>query len=108
MIADWIFTSTSAIIQIITGLLLADFLNLTLSSGWVFWALCLYFFVGACWLPVVWIQIKMRNIAKQAFEDNTPLPNSYWIFNRWWIILGSLAFPAMIIIFYIMVFKPNT
>lgn len=106
VIADWIFTTPSVVIQLITGIALAHTLGLPLTEGWVFKALVLYFFAGACWLPVVWMQIKMRDMAKQALDSGAPLPPRYWKYDRWWIILGSLAFPAIMVVFWLMVVKP--
>ncbi len=106
VIADYIFTTPTIIIQLLSGLLLLEVTGYSISDYWVSSALYLYFFAGACWLPVVWIQIKMRNMAKKALEDGSDLPHSYWIMDKWWITLGSLAFPALVIIFYLMVFKP--
>lgn len=106
VIADWLFTTPSVIIQLATGLALADVLGLPLTEGWVFWSLILYFFAGACWLPVVWMQIKMRDMAKHAIETGTALPDRYWRFDRWWITLGALAFPAVVAVIGLMVLKP--
>lgn len=77
-----------------------------MSDHWIQRGLILYFFAGACWLPVVWIQIKMRDMAQLALKKKKPLPARYWKYDRWWTILGSLAFPSVIAIFYLMVFKP--
>ncbi|MES2984505.1 MAG: DUF2269 domain-containing protein [Pseudomonadota bacterium] len=107
VIADWLFTTPSVIIQLITGTALAHTLGLPLSEGWVFWSLILYFFAGACWVPVVWMQIKMRDMAKVALETGTALPDRYWRFDRWWITLGALAFPAVVAIITLMVMKPS-
>ena len=73
---------------------------------WILQALILYVFVGLCWLPVVWMQIKMRDIVQTSILEKTNLPKNYWQFERWWVILGAIAFPAVIYIFYLMVFKP--
>ena len=107
VIADWLFTTPSVIVQLITGVALAHTLGLPLTKSWVLWGLILYFFAGACWAPVVWMQIRMRNMAKTALDSGEPLPPRYWRFDRWWIILGSLAFPAIIVVFYLMVAKPE-
>lgn len=107
VIADWLFTTPSIIVQFVTGVGLVHVLGYELFDGWVFAALALYFFAGACWLPVVWMQVKMRNMAKQAVDNNTDLPDAYWQMDKWWITLGSLAFPAVMVIFYLMVFKPE-
>lgn len=105
VIADWLFTTPAVIIQFITGLLLMQVTGYTLDNTWLFWSIALYFFAGACWLPVVWMQIKMRDMAKDALDAGKELPARYWHFDRCWIILGSLAFPAVIIIFWLMVVK---
>ncbi len=107
VIADWVFTTPSVIIQLITGIALVHITGGELFEGWVLWALILYLFAGACWLPVVWMQIKMRDMAKHALDQGTDLPEYYWKMDKWWVILGSLAFPAVMIIFYLMVFKPE-
>lgn len=106
VIADWLFTTPAVIVQLLSGLWLMDLAGYDFSEKWIMWGISLYFFAGLCWLPVVWIQIKMRNLAKQAFETNNPLPKAYWYMDKWWIALGSLAFPAVVIVFYLMVVKP--
>ncbi len=106
VIADWVFTTPAIITQFITGITLVILLDYGFNERWIVWALVLYFFSGLCWLPVVWIQIKMRDLAKIAFETNTDLPDTYWRFDKWWIGLGALAFPAVVMIFWLMVAKP--
>jgi uncharacterized membrane protein len=108
VIADWLFTTPSVIIQLLSGLALMHSGGYSLSDAWIAGGLALYAFAGLCWLPVVWIQIKMRDIAKISLDQNIPLPLRYWHMNRWWILLGSLAFPAIVIVFYLMVFKVST
>ena len=107
VIADWLFTTPAVFIQLASGIAMAIMLGLEFMSGWVFWALALYFFVGACWLPVVWIQLKMRDMAHCAVEHDEELPAKYWALDKLWIFLGSLAFPAVVMIFWLMVFKPE-
>ena len=104
VIADWIFTTPSVIVQLITGIALVHVIGYELFKGW---ALILYFFAGACWLSVVWMQIKMRDMAKDALDKGAELPVSYWKMDRWWIILGSLAFPAIVMVFGLMVYRPG-
>lgn len=106
VIADWAFTTPAGIVQLITGLWLVHEVGYALTETWLMWALGLYAFAMVCWLPVVWMQIKMRDMAKQALDKGEQLPKRYWKMDFWWILLGSLAFPAMVGIFYLMVFKP--
>ncbi|WP_020592550.1 DUF2269 family protein [Kiloniella laminariae] len=104
--ADWIFTTPAVIIQLLTGLALVEVTGASFEESWLFWGLALYFFAGACWLPVVWLQIRMSTILQHCVENQTELPPRYWHYDRWWIALGTLAFPAVMIVFYLMVFKP--
>jgi len=106
VIADWVFTTPSIIIQLVTGFLLAHIGGYELTSSWIIAALILYILAGLCWLPVVYMQIKMRDMAKFALDNNLSLPELYWRMDRLWIALGSLAFPFVMIVFYLMVFKP--
>jgi len=106
VIADWCFTTPAVIFQPLSGLMLMYLTGVTLGTGWLAAALALYVFAGACWLPVVWMQIRMKRLAVEALATGSPLPPAYWRLNRWWIGLGSLAFPAVMIIFWLMVVKP--
>ncbi len=106
VIADWLFTAPAIIVQFITGVWLLYLTGYSLSDGWVRRGVALFFFAGICWLPVVWMQIKMRDMAKSALDKDISLPDADWRLDRWWIIAGSLAFPAVVVVFYIMVAKP--
>jgi len=105
VLADNLFTTPAAIIQLLTGIILVLLGGYEFSELWIAGGLVLYVFVGLCWLPVVLIQIQMRRMARNALEAGKPLPERYWVLNRRWIMLGSLAFPAMLVVFYLMIFK---
>jgi len=107
VIADWLFTTPSVIIQLLSGIALMHMGGYHFTDKWILFGLALYFFAGVCWIPVVWMQIKMRDMAKAALDNNDKLPERFWKYDKWWITLGSLAFPAIMIVFYLMVFKPN-
>lgn len=106
VIADLLFTSPAVIIQPISGFLLIKILGFDLFAPWLVSSYLLYIFVGLCWLPVVAIQIRLRNLLKHAVNTLEPLPASYLPLYRLWVFLGCLAFPAMIAIFWLMVTKP--
>lgn len=106
VIADFIFTTPAFILQVLTGLGLAHMSATPLFEGWLFCALLLIAFAGICWFPVIWMQIKMRDMAREAVAVNAELPPAYWCFERWWTLLGCLAFPAFIAVFYLMVVRP--
>lgn len=105
VIADWVFTTPAVIIQPLTGILLMMILNLHFTTWWIMWALGLYVLTGLCWLPVVWIQIKMRDMCQHALSNQQELPASYYQYYHVWFVLGWPAFIAVMIIFYLMVFK---
>lgn len=107
VIADFLFTTPAILVQLFTGVWLVRLLGYEFTDFWVFSGICLFLFAGACWLPVVWIQIKMKELAKSASLRGEPLPDLYWKLNRWWTALGCLAFPAILVVFYLMVFKPS-
>jgi uncharacterized membrane protein len=106
VIADWIFTATTAIIQPATGFYMIHLAGYPFHSKWIMWSVALYVLAGACWLPVVWIQMRLRDLAAEAARTDTPLPPQYWRLFKTWIALGVPAFAAFIIIFWLMVAKP--
>ncbi|MDH5368537.1 MAG: DUF2269 domain-containing protein [Gammaproteobacteria bacterium] len=105
VLADWIFTTPTVIIQPVTGIALLYVLDIPFSTPWVMWSLVLYAIAGLCWIPVVWLQIKMRNISQESCQDNLPLNETYWRYARIWFWLGAPAFISMIVIVMLMVFK---
>jgi uncharacterized membrane protein len=106
VVADWLFTTTTIIFQPLSGLWLAHLAGIPLTSRWIVWSFALYFLAGACWIPVVVIQIRMRRLAEAAAAANAPLPAEYKRYFRWWTALGVPAFFALVIVFYLMVAKP--
>jgi uncharacterized membrane protein len=106
VMADWLFTATSVVFQPLSGYYLARMAAFPLTSGWILWSFVLYFLAGACWIPVVWMQVRMRNIARKAVLDSTELPYRYWYYLRIWVLLGIVAFLSLVVVFYLMVAKP--
>lgn len=107
VIADWAFTTPTIIIQPLTGFYLIHLAGFPLSSAWILWSIVLYLVAGAAWLPVVWMQIKMRDMAIEAARDGSALPEKYWRYLRVWVALGVVAFLALVVVFYLMVAKPS-
>lgn len=106
VLADWIFTLPAIIVQVMTGLALAHVVGYSLSRGWLFWAICLFCLAGACWVPVVRIQIRMRDLARAYEAHGMPLGEKYLRYSRIWFWLGVPAFASVILIFWLMVTKP--
>jgi uncharacterized membrane protein len=107
VLADWIFTTPTVIFQPISGLWLAYWLGLPLTTPWIALSLSLYVLAGVCWLPVVWLQIQMRKLADAALISQTALPAQYWRYARLWFWLGVPAFIAMVLVVFLMVFKSS-
>ena len=106
VIADTIFTATAVILQPITGALLAREIGWPLSEGWIALSLILYVMTGLFWLPVVIIQIRLRDLARQAAADQKPLPPAYIRLYHIWFACGFPAFFAVLAIFWLMLTRP--
>lgn len=106
VLADWMFTTPSVVVQPITGIWMAVIVGYPLTSGWIGWSLMLYVIAGVCWLPVVYLQIRMRAMARDAVAKNSDLPMQYWRYAKWWFWLGVPAFSSLLVVFYLMVFRP--
>ncbi|MRW87464.1 DUF2269 family protein [Pseudoduganella sp. FT26W] len=104
--ADWWFTTPSIVIQPLSGLWMIHLAGFPFSSSWIVWSIALYLLAGACWLPVVWLQLRMRDMAQQAARDAAPLPARYWRHEKIWTALGVPAFVALLAVYWLMVHKP--
>jgi uncharacterized membrane protein len=107
VLADWLFTTPTAVIQPATGVYLAVMAGVPWTAPWLAWSIGLYALAAGCWLPVVVIQIRMARIAHDAVRGNGVLPPRYWRYHRIWTALGIPAFLAFLVIFYLMVAKPG-
>ncbi len=106
VLADWIFTTPAIIIQPVTGFALMHAVGYPLWTPWILWSLLLYLLAGACWLPVVWLQYRMHNMARSADKSGTALPERYRALDRIWFCLGIPAFCALVGVFWLMVARP--
>jgi uncharacterized membrane protein len=107
VIADFLFTATAIVVQPITGYLLLREIGLPLGEGWVAASLTLYFIAGAFWLPVVWMQIRMRDLAVAAAAKGVPLPAAYHRLFRIWFAFGFPGFGSVLLIVWLMIAKPS-
>ncbi len=105
VLADWLFTTPTVIFQPLSGFWMASIAGFPLTTPWIMSSLILYFIAGACWLPVVYLQIKMKNMAAKALDANTELPKKYWHYAKLWFVLGIPAFTAMVWVVWLMVIK---
>jgi uncharacterized membrane protein len=108
VLADLIFTATAVVVQPVSGWLLARSIGLSpLDESWIVLSLLLYVLVGLCWLPVVYIQMRMRKLAHEAAVDAKPLPEAYHRLFRIWFVLGWPAFAGVLAIFALMIWQPR-
>lgn len=107
VLADWVFTLPAVILQPLTGLWMVQLAGNLLTDLWILLALALFGLAGACWLPVVWLQIKIRDMAAIAQANGAPLPERYHRYMTIWLALGWPAFLAVLGAFWVMVFKPT-
>lgn len=107
VMADFLFTATAAVFQPISGVALAWEAGYLLTEGWIVLSIALYVFIGAFWLPVVWMQMKMRDLAQAALAQGAPLPKRYHELFRIWFVFGFPAFTAMLVIYWLMITRPE-
>lgn len=104
--ADFWFTTPAVIIQPLTGYAMISMAGYPMTQNWLLWTYSLYALAGVCWLPVVWLQLRMSDMAAIALSSNASLPTRYWQYARYWEWLGYPAFIAMLAVYGLMVFKP--
>jgi uncharacterized membrane protein len=107
VIADTVFTASAAIIQPVTGLLLAWVLGWSLWEPWIMASIGLYIVIGAFWLPVVWIQIQMRNEALSSAANGSALSPRYFTLFKIWFLCGIPAFTAIAVLLWLMLMRPD-
>ena len=105
--ADWLFTTPAVIVQPLTGLWLAHLAGWPVTAPWIAASIGLYLLAGACWLPVVWLQVEMRKMAEATVVEGRPLPERHARFARIWEGLGYPAFAAIIGALALMGIKPD-
>ena len=106
VIADMLFTASAVIVQPITGYLLARIVGWPLNEGWLALSIGLYVLTGLFWLPVVWIQIKLRDLAKANAQSGTALPTEFDRLYRIWFACGFPAFLSVLAIIWLMLTRP--
>ena len=107
VMGDWLFTASAVVLQPITGILLASAVGWDLSEGWIVVSLVLYVVTGVFWLPVVWIQQRLRDLAQEAEKRGNALPAEYYKLFRIWFLCGFPAFAAVLGIFWLMLTRPD-
>ena len=106
VLADFLFTATAVVLQPVTGVGLALLDGYSLGEGWIVLSIALYVLTGVFWLPVVWMQLRMRDLATRAAAKAQPVPREYYRLFRTWFAFGFPAFGAVLAIFWLMMTRP--
>lgn len=106
VLADFVFTAPAVILQPLSGLMLILIQGYRPFEPWLLAAYGLYLLIGACWLPVVAIQLRIRRVAERALEAGAPLPPAYWRLFRLWFVLGWPAFGGVLGVYWLMIVRP--
>jgi uncharacterized membrane protein len=107
VVADWLFTTPAGVIQPLTGLWLVHLTGQSLSAPWLLATYALYLLAFCCWVPVVRLQIRLRDLAGMALAQGLPLPQAARNAYRIWFALGWPAFAALVAVFWLMITKPD-
>jgi uncharacterized membrane protein len=107
VVADFVFTATAVVLQPITGMGLVWTAGYALGEGWIVLSIILYLVTGAFWLPVVWMQMRMRVLAEKAAAEEQPLPPAYHKLFWTWFAFGFPAFASVATIFWLMIARPE-
>ena len=107
VLADFVFTATAVIAQPVTGYLLVYETGMSLSERWLIASLALYAVAGAFWLPVVWMQRRMRDLAEDSASSGKSLSASYQRLFGWWLAFGFPGFGSVMLIIWLMIAKPS-
>lgn len=107
VLADWLFTTPAVVVQPLSGFALMRVAGFPLTTPWLLMSIAMYLLAGACWIPVVALQLRVRDLSMHAVRDGTPLPAAYYRCMRWWFALGWPAFIAVLGAFWLMIAKPE-
>ncbi len=104
--ADFLFTLSSVLLQPVTGGLLMWLSATSITEGWLMTSLALYALAGLFWVPVIFMQIEMRDLARAAVAANAPLPPRYFTLFGRWFLFGIPGFGSVMAILWLMIAKP--
>ncbi|HWX58658.1 DUF2269 domain-containing protein [Bradyrhizobium sp.] len=107
VIADMLFTLTAVILQPVTGGFLMMLTAVSVTEHWLIASLALYAVAGLFWVPVIFMQIEMRNLACIAELAGQTLPPRYFALFRRWFWFGIPGFGSVMIILWLMIAKPG-
>ena len=105
--ADFLFTLPAVIVQPLTGAWLVWKGGFDWGDYWLMLTYGLYLLAGLCWVPVVLIQIRLKQLLEAQAVGATIDQCAYDRLLRWWFILCWPAFGGLVVTFFLMVAKPT-
>ena len=106
VIADYLFTLPAVVAQPLTGMWLVWYGGFNWMDWWLVTTYIIFVIAGFCWLPVIWIQIRLKTMLESSVKNGTELPGLYYTYFRLWFMLGWPAFIGLVVVFFLMVMKP--
>jgi uncharacterized membrane protein len=106
VIADMLFTLTAVLLQPVSGGVLMMLSSTAFNERWLMSSLGLYAVAGLFWVPVIFMQMEMRDLARDAARQNQPLPPRYFALIRRWFLFGIPGFGSVMAILWLMIAKP--
>jgi uncharacterized membrane protein len=106
VIADMLFTLTAVLLQPVSGGVLMMLSSTALTERWLMSSLGLYAVAGLFWVPVIFMQREMRDLARNAAQQGQPLPPRYFALYRRWFLFGIPGFGSVMAILWLMIAKP--
>jgi uncharacterized membrane protein len=106
VVADMLFTLTAVLLQPVTGGLLMMLSSTAFTELWILVSLGLYAVAGLFWVPVIFMQVEMRDLARVAAAENAALPPRYFALFRRWFLFGIPGFGSVMLILWLMIAKP--
>ena len=107
VVADMLFTLTAGIVQPLSGFWLIHLAGYDPFAPWLVWTYALYLLALACWLPVVWLQLRLRDMLAAKVRGEAIDEARFRRLFRWWFALGWPAFLGLVTVFWLMVAKPG-
>jgi uncharacterized membrane protein len=106
VIADMLFTLTAVLLQPVSGGVLMMLSSTAVTERWLMTSLGLYAVAGSFWVPVIFMQMEMRDLAREAAMKSQPLPPRYFALYRRWFLFGIPGFGSVMAILWLMIAKP--
>jgi len=95
-------------LQPVSGLPLAAAIGVSpFGEFWIVAASVLYLIVVAAWIAAVRLEIRIRDLTREAVLGSAPLPAVYWRWFRIWSALAGPILAGMVAIFALMIWKPR-